>query len=161
MNYLIREIQESEYHVLEDFLYEAIYIPEGEQKPNKEIVKTPELQVYLHNFGKGQGDYGFVALADNKIIGVVWGRIMNDYGHIDDNTPSLALAVYSEYRGQGIGTALIQKIMNKLRESSYDCVSLSVQKSNPAFHLYKKLGFEIVGKTMGETEEEIIMRHLL
>ena len=41
------------------------------------------------------------------------------------------------------------------------CVSLSVQKSNPAFRLYKRLGFEIVREVMGETEEEIVMRRFL
>ena len=29
MDYIIREIKETEYHLLEDFLYEAIYVPKG------------------------------------------------------------------------------------------------------------------------------------
>lgn len=43
MNYKIREIKESEYPVLSDFLYEAIFIPEGTEKPSKSIIKQPEL----------------------------------------------------------------------------------------------------------------------
>lgn len=161
MEYQIREISENEYCCLGDFLYEAIYIPQGCERPPKDIINIPELQVYLQNFGKGAADCGFVAVADGKIIGAVWARIMNDYGHINDDTPSLALAVHDGYRGSGIGTCLMQALMKKLQENNYPAVSLSVQKSNPAFRLYQRLGFEIVNSVMGETEEEIVMVHTL
>lgn len=80
MDYIIREIQETEYGVLEDFLYEAIYVPEGIERPPRDILMIPELQVYLCDFGKSSHDYGFVAVMKDKIIGAVWARIMNDYG---------------------------------------------------------------------------------
>ena len=86
---------------------------------------------------------------------------MNDYGHIDDNTPSLALAVCRPYRGYGIGTSLMRALMERLQEDGFNAVSLSVQKSNPAFRLYQRLGFETVKTVMGETEEEIVMRRPL
>lgn len=35
MNYKIREIKESEYSVLSDFLHEAIFIPKGMEKTAK------------------------------------------------------------------------------------------------------------------------------
>ena len=41
MNYIIREINENETAVLEDFLYEAIFVPEGVQPPEKNIIKKP------------------------------------------------------------------------------------------------------------------------
>lgn len=157
MNFQIREIREEEYGVLEEFLYEAIYVPEGMQRPSREILQTPELQVYLENFGREKDDYGFAALAEGEIVGAVWARIMNDYGHVDENTPSLALAVYREYRGQGIGTALLQAILNRLQEKGYGSVSLSVQKSNPAFRLYRRLGFQVAERAAEEIGEERIM----
>ncbi len=40
-----------------------------------------------------------------KIVGAVWVCIMNDYGYIDDETPSFAMSLYEEYRNMGIGTA--------------------------------------------------------
>lgn len=43
MDYIIREIQETEYGVLEDFLYEAIYVPEGIERPPRDILMIPEL----------------------------------------------------------------------------------------------------------------------
>ncbi|NLG03421.1 MAG: hypothetical protein GX567_06285 [Clostridia bacterium] len=58
MDYKIREIQCSEYDILADFLYEAIYIPEGVTPPPREIINQPELQVYILDFGKRKGDMG-------------------------------------------------------------------------------------------------------
>ena len=52
MDYIIREMKESEYHLLNDFLYEAIFIPEGAALPEKSIIRLPELQVYIIDFGR-------------------------------------------------------------------------------------------------------------
>ncbi len=52
MDYQIREIRENEYPVLSDFLYEAIFIPEGMNRPPKSIIEQPELQIYVADFGK-------------------------------------------------------------------------------------------------------------
>ena len=52
MDYKIREIRKNEYPILSDFLYEAIFIPEGMDKPLKSIIKQPELQAYIKDFGK-------------------------------------------------------------------------------------------------------------
>ena len=87
MDHIIRAIRETEYPLLEDFLYEAIFVPEGVDPPPKSIVNTPELQVYIENFGTQIHDKALVAEINHKVIGAVWVRIMNDYGHIDDETP--------------------------------------------------------------------------
>ena len=107
MKYTIREMTAQEYPLLDDFLYEAIFVPEGVDPPSKSIITAPELQVYVKDFGASKDDFALVAEVENKIIGAVWGRIMNDYGHIDDETPSLAISLYKEYRGQGIGTNMM------------------------------------------------------
>ena len=153
MDYTIREILEHEYPLLNDFLYEAIFIPEGIEPPPKTIIDSPELQVYVERFGELKADRGLVAEVGGKIVGAVWVRIMNDYGHIDDETPSLAISLYKEYRGFGIGTALMKEILVLLKMDGYKRVSLSVQKANYAAKLYQKVGFEIVR----ENEEEYIM----
>lgn len=157
MNYKIRKILEQEYPLLDNFLYEAIFIPEGIEPPPKTIITSPELQVYVERFGELKDDQGLVAEVDDKIVGAVWTRIMNDYGHIDDETPSLAISLYKEYRGLGIGTALMKEILALLKEHGYKRVSLSVQKANYAAKLYLKVGFEIVR----ENEEEYIMVNYL
>ena len=153
MEYTIREIQKQEYPLLDNFLYEAIFIPEGIEPPPKTIITSPELQVYVERFEESKDDWGLVAEVDGKIVGAVWVRIMNDYGHIDDETPSLAISLYKEYRGFGIGTAMMKEILALLKSHRYSRVSLSVQKDNYAAKMYLKIGFEIVR----ENEEEYIM----
>ena len=98
-------------------------------------------------------DNCLVAEIDGKVVGAVWVRIMNDYGHIDNTTPSIAISLYKEYRGIGIGTDFMKKILLLLQRKGYEKVSLSVQKENYALKMYLKIGFEIVK----ENEEEYIM----
>lgn len=153
MKYIIREIKKEEYVLLEHFLYEAIFIPVGVEPPPKTIINMPELQEYIADFGSLKDDKAIVAEVEGEIIGSVWVRIMNDYGHIDDDTPSLAMSLYKEYRGLGIGTALLKEILLNLKLAGYTKVSLSVQKDNYAVKLYKKVGFTVYD----ENEEEYIM----
>lgn len=157
MDITIREIQKQEYPLLDHFLYEAIFVPTGVEPPPKNIIASPELQIYVKSFGESKNDWGLVAEVDGKIVGAVWVRTMNDYGHIDDETPSLAISLYKEYRGFGIGTAMMKEILALLKAQEYRQVSLSVQKANYAAKLYQKVGFEIVK----ETEEEYIMVNYL
>ena len=152
MDYRIREIRENEYCILSEFLYEAIFIPEGTEKPPKSIIERPELQVYIKDFGKAD-DWCFVVEIKEKIVGAVWVRIMNDYGHIDDETPSFAISLYEEYRNMGIGTALMRDMLEFLKNKGYKRTSLSVQKVNYAVRMYQKVGFEVID----ENEEECIM----
>lgn len=157
MNYTIREIQKQEYPSLDNFLYEAIFVPDGIEPPPKTIITSPELQVYVERFGESKDDWGLVVEVDGKIVGAVWVRIMNAYGYIDDETPSLAISLYKEYRGFGIGTAMMKEILALLKSHGYSRVSLSVQKANYAAKMYLKIGFEIVK----ENEEEYIMVYYL
>ena len=153
MEYIIRKMREDEYELLDDFLYEAIFIPKGVEKPSKEIIKNKELQVYVKDFGNMAHDYCLVAEYNNKVIGACWTRIMEDYGHVDNNTPSFAISLYEEYRGKGIGTKLMVKMLEFLREKGYKQASLAVQKENYAVKMYKNVGFEIID----ENTEEYIM----
>ena len=149
----LRRLREDEIKILQDFLYEAIYIPEGIEPPAKDIIYQPELKIYYENFGTGEADYCIVADDDSRVIGAVWTRIMNDYGHVDDDTPSFAISLYKEYRGQGIGTRMMNEMLALLKEKGYKQASLAVQKANYAIRMYEKVGF----KTVDENEEEYIM----
>ncbi|MDO4460745.1 MAG: GNAT family N-acetyltransferase [Clostridia bacterium] len=152
-NYIIRSIKPDETAILDEFLYQAIFVPKGENPPPREIINNPELQVYIRDFGKGEADTCLVAELDGNTVGAAWFRIMNDYGHIDDKTPSLAMSVLDGCRGMGIGRNLLLALLDVMREKGYIQVSLSVQKRNYAFHLYESAGFE----TVGENEEEYLM----
>lgn len=155
MNLIIRNIKTEEYPLLKDYLYDAIFIPQGVKPPDKSIINNEDLQVYIKDFGSKKDDICFLAEMNHEIVGAVWIRIMNDYGHIDDQTPSLAISVKKEYRGLGIGTKLMETMLVSVKHHGYQSVSLSVQKANPAVHLYQRLGFQIIK----ENEEEYLMKY--
>ena len=152
MDYKIRKLKKDEVRILEIFLYEAIFIPEGVEPPPKDIINHPDLNIYISDFG-GKTDLCYVAEVSKKIVGAAWTRIINDYGHIDDETLSLSISLLKEFRNQGIGTTMVKQILKKLKEQGYKQVSLSVQKKNYAFNMYKNVGFEIVR----ENKEDYIM----
>lgn len=153
MDYIIREMRKEEYCLLDDFLYEAIYVPDGIEPPPKSVISCPELQVYIVECGKRKHDRALVAEVRGNIVGVIWARIMNDYGHIDNDTPSLAMSVYQKYRGLGIGTSLLKQLIVVERLAGYSKISLSALKENYAVKMYEKEGFTIVD----ENSEEYIM----
>lgn len=143
--------------MLEDFLYEAIFIPEGMEVLPRSVISLPELQTYIKDFGLLKDDFALVAEIEKQIVGAVWVRIINDYGHIDSSTPSLAISLYKDYRKHGIGIAMMKEMLNLLRNHGYKSVSLSVQKANYAAKMYQKLGFKIVNENK---DEWIMICHL-
>ena len=157
MNYTIRTMKKQEFPLLEDFLYEAIFISEGMEVPPRSVISLPELQTYIKDFGLLKDDFALVAEIEKQIVGAVWVRIINDYGHIDSSTPSLAISLYKDYRKHRIGIAMMKEMLNLLRNHGYKSVSLSVQKANYAAKMYQKLGFKIVNENK---DEWIMICHL-
>lgn len=158
MKYTVRSLNPEEYPLLADFLLESIYIPQEDVRPPVSYLETPQMQVYIRDFGREKDDFALGAEADEKIVGVIWARIMEDYGHIDDATPSLAMSVLLGYRGAGVGTALLETMLTLLSRQGYAKTSLSVQKANTAaLRLYRKAGFE----PAVDLEDEYIMVHRL
>ena len=147
-NYIIRELKQSEFSILDDMLYEAIYQHDTTNLLPKSIIKTPQINIYIKDFGKQTDDYCLVADMNGKIVGAVWVRILageiKGYGNIDDTTPEFAISLFKECRNQGIGTRLMTEMINYLQKSGYEKTSLSVDKENYAVKMYKKLGFEVI-----------------
>lgn len=150
---IIRPLKNDETGLLKDFLYEAIFVPEGMESPDRSIINQPELALYYEGFGSGHADNCLVAETDGKVVGAVWTRIMNDYGHVDDDTPSFAISLYKEYRGKGIGTEMMRNMLELLRNQGWKWASLAVQKANYAVRMYEAVGF----RTVDENAEEYIM----
>ena len=150
---MIRKLYPEEADLLRDFLYEAIFIPEGVEPPTRDIVERPELRIYYDDFGTGPADHCLVAEAAGRVVGAAWVRIMNDYGHVDDETPSFAISLIPEYRGRGIGTRLMKEMLTMLKDCGFKQTSLAVQKANYAVRMYKEVGFKIID----ENDEEFIM----
>lgn len=142
--YQIRDLRAEETPLLETFLYEAIFIPDGVTPPPRSIVCDPSLSCYIDGFGSGACDHALAAvLPDDTVVGVGWARLLPDHAPLADDVPTLALAVLPDHRGHGIGTALLHAILETLASHGCRSVSLSVQKANPALRLYQRTGFTI------------------
>ena len=142
---IVRVMLQSDHKYLDEFLYQAIFIPEGAEPPHRSVINDPEIFIYIKDFGTQPGDLGVVAEINGRVVGAAWTRIIPAYGHIDGETPELAVSVLPEFRGLGIGTKLLNKLFETLRENGYKQTSLSVQKDNPAVNLYLRLGYKITG----------------
>ncbi len=155
--YIIREIKETELNILKTMLYEAIYQPVGIELLPIDVINTPEISVYIDDFLKKKDDYCLVADVDGIIVGAVWVRILageiKGYGNINDKTPEFSVSLLKEYRNQGIGTSLMKKMIEYLKEKGYEQASLSVSKDNYAVRMYEDLGFNIID----EKKDDYIM----
>lgn len=155
MDCVIRMMELQEVDILEEMLYQAIFLLEGEVLP-RDIIYKPEINVYIKDWGK-EDDLCLVAEIDDQIVGAVWTRILDGeikgYGNIDSETPEFAISLLKEYRNLGIGTRLMNEMIVQLKRNAYKKASLSVAKENYALKLYQNLGFEIIN----ETKEDYIM----
>ena len=91
----------------------------------------------------------------DKVVGYVGGWVIGDEMHIT------TIAVASEYRGRGIGDALLSDILEEARERGCRVATLEVRETNwIAQNLYKKHGFLPIGLRRGyykDTGEDAIV----
>jgi ribosomal protein S18 acetylase RimI-like enzyme len=141
-----RPIRKSEYGFLRDMLYEALFVPVGEERHPKAIVDLPEIRKYVSDWNPEKGDVAIVALVEGELIGAIWARRFKPenkgYGYVDPETPEISMAIKQVFRNQGIGTELLKQIAHTCQERGADRISLSVDKRNPAKQLYLRSGFE-------------------
>ncbi|NRB50278.1 MAG: GNAT family N-acetyltransferase [Saprospiraceae bacterium] len=143
-----RPIDSRDQAFLTEMLYLAFFVPEGATPFPRSILDRPDILKYHKGYGK-KGDYGFLALAGQEAIGAIWCRIHHEddpgYGFIRSDIPELNLALLPEARGHGIGQKLMAQLEEKLQLEGVAGLSLSVDQRNTiAYHIYRKLGYQIV-----------------
>lgn len=148
LSYQLRSIGEEDASLLEEMLYLAIHVPPGEEAPPRAIIREPELSRYITGWGRA-GDIGLVAIDihGEQPAGAAWLRLLagneRGYGHVDDTTPELTIAVAPGHRGRGLGGHLLGALISRARDR-YAAISLSVSVGNPAIRLYRRSGFRMV-----------------
>ena len=154
---IIRDIKSDEIPLLTEFLYEAIFQPQDVPKVSRIVLQEPMIWAYVNGFGSRTGDFCRVATIGGVIVGAAWSRLGCSYGKVDASIPELAISLYPEYRGRGIGSRLLESLLNTLCDNGYKKVSLSVDKTNYAVSMYRRFGFE----TIVEREHDYLMvKHL-
>ena len=130
----------------EDFLYELFCQTAGDglngldPEPRKAILRmqfNAQLQTYNAEFPKA--DHQIIMLDDRVIGRVLVERTEAEHRGVD-------IALLPEYRSGGIGTMLIQELLDEAAEAGKP-FCISVVKTNPALHLYQRLGFKTTGES--------------
>ncbi|WP_439342309.1 GNAT family N-acetyltransferase [Vacuolonema iberomarrocanum] len=138
MSYQIRELLAADEPIIWIMLRHAAH-----EDSVKAVRQTPSLVSYAEHWGR-KGDLGFGAFVEAEPAGAVWMRQWSaenqGYGFVREDIPELAIALVPDYRGQGIGTALLTQLL-ETAQVQHPAVSLSVRDRNPAVRLYKRLGF--------------------
>lgn len=106
----------------------------------EDLYSDPMLRKYTE-FEPSRGDYGVVISCNSRVVGTAWLQFIRGYGFVADDIPELALNVHPEFRGQGLGTFMLNHLSNYVREKGWKGMSLSVQRGNPARRLYARHNF--------------------
>lgn len=130
----------------------AFWRPDGPSGSVAEVVDRPELAHYVAGWPRA-GDLGVIALEGRQPVGAAWLRFFPDsdpgYGFLDEDTPELAMGVLKAWRAQGVGSRLLDELIDAARTRGLAAVSLSVEPDNHARRLYERVGFRRVGESSG------------
>jgi [ribosomal protein S18]-alanine N-acetyltransferase len=149
----IRELTGDDQAFLTEMQYAAFFVPPGAEPYPRSILDEPSPRLYHVGFGERPGDVGVLAIdPDGRPLGAAWVRLVEGgYGQIDDATPELGIAVVDDMRGCGVGTRLLEALLERVPRCS-----LSVDVRNPAKRLYERFGFDVVRL---EGEHTAVMLH--
>lgn len=142
---------EADARFLREMLYAAAaWRPDQPSPPFEDVVANPRIAIYVKGWGRA-GDCGLIAEADGeRLLGAAWYRLFGEnehsYGFIDGAVPEITIGVRADARGRGVGTTLLQGLIERARDAGFPAVSLSVEEDNPALRLYKRLGFVPIGR---------------
>jgi ribosomal protein S18 acetylase RimI-like enzyme len=99
-------------------------------------------------------DFGVVAVdAEGRSAGAAWARTLpaedSGYGFVAADVPEVSMAVVPEWRGRGLGRAMLRALLEMARHRKVPALSLSVEDGNRAIGLYRSAGFRTVGRNGG------------
>jgi GNAT superfamily N-acetyltransferase len=143
---VIRRGNRQDLRFLKDMLRHAFYWRAGG------AVEDASLWRYVSGWGR-RGDAAVVALEGGFPIGAAWFRLFArdepGFGFVDEATPEVSIAVVPSRRGRGIGSELLDALIEVAREQGYEGLSLSVANESPAMHMFEQQGFDKVEQTDG------------
>ena len=151
--YFLRSFEQE---IAKEILYYAAQLDETKESLND----LPQLAKYIEHYGLYKSDIGVYAMLDNKVVGAAWVRLLKSesnrgFGYVNDETPELVFGVKPEYRNQGIGSKILEQLINEV-SMSYSQMSLAVRENNPAIKLYERFGFEKVEASQVEDKQRAV-----
>lgn len=142
----LRALQLADLPFLTRMHYEAVFWRLGRSKPTyEEGIAYPEVSFAVADWGDRDGDTAVIATIESVPVGAACYRFWHDDSHIngyvDQMTPVLVIGVEREFRHQGIGTQMIEWLIDQASQQAIQQISLSVSKDNHALNLYRQQGF--------------------
>jgi RimJ/RimL family protein N-acetyltransferase len=100
------------------------------------------------------GQAVIVALHGDRVVGEL--SISREEHPVTRHVASIGMMVAPEWRGRGVGTALMTEAVRWAREAHVEKLALSVYPDNQAARaLYRKFGFEEEGRLTGHSKKRI------
>ena len=135
MSLVIRSTLKSDMHEWIELLQEvAEFRPKGE-----------DCEAIWEMFSSQPHLTTIVAVADNRVVG--YGSLLVEIkirggrmGHIED------IVSHSEYRMRGIGSAIVNALLNVARDKG--CYKVALQSRSGNVHFYEKNGYTISGVSL-------------
>lgn len=114
-----------------------------------DVDASHEISHYFTSFPSGR-DFGLAQQDEDAVRAVAWLVFLPDedpgYGFVDAETPELCITTFADFRGQGIGSALLAELISQARRRGLAGISLSVEDGNDARRIYERAGFNVVGR---------------
>jgi len=114
--------------------------PDGVTGRTRSILGDPIIKPYYEEWGQPD-DIGFAAMKEGKIVGAIWSRIKECVTREYAEYPELGLGVLPEYQNMGIGSLLLNTLIENCRKK-YPGLRLGVnEKAVRVLSFYNKFGF--------------------
>ena len=145
----IRPAVASDRALLDAMLVETVnWDPRRPPRRATDVLTDPMLLRYVAGWPRPD-DLGVVAVAAGEDVGAAWcrhfGAATPGYGFVDEHTPEVSIALAGPWRGKGLGRRLLVGLAEAARAAGRPRLSLSVERGNPARHLYEWVGYAEVG----------------
>jgi GNAT superfamily N-acetyltransferase len=132
---------------LADMLVLAVnWSPEWKPRSRRRVLADPRTARYISGWPR-ETDLGVVAEAGPRPVGAAWVRFFPAgapaYGFVSADVPELTIGVGADWRGRGVGRALLRAVAAAAAHAGTGRISLSVERKNPARGLYLSEGYEV------------------
>jgi ribosomal protein S18 acetylase RimI-like enzyme len=153
-SFRVRAATDDDVTFLGRMLYEAATWRADSPRPSRsDVLNRAEIAVYLGGWGR-TGDTATVAEDDGgRPLGAAWYRLFSEaehgFGFVSAEIPEISIGVERDARGRGVGTSLLDALIERAKAQRVGALSLSVEHDNPAVRLYERAGFHILGRAGG------------
>jgi GNAT superfamily N-acetyltransferase len=146
--WVIRRAAAKDGPFMADMLVEAAnWSADWKKKTRRRVLSAPATAHYIAGWPRDT-DLGVIAEADGAPVGAAWLRFLPaadpGYGFLAPDVPELTIGVAGEWRGRGVGRALLRALAGQARSADIRQISLSVERKNFAQKLYLSEGYQVV-----------------